>query len=62
MLKQEPFAAVLSCADSRVPVEIAVDQSIGHVFVGADAGNVVTPEIMRALDMVWQCWGSRRSW
>ena len=31
--KQEPFAAVLSCADSRVPVELAFDQSIGHIFV-----------------------------
>src|SRR5437588_8126954 len=28
--KQEPFAAVLSCADSRVPVEIIFDQSIGE--------------------------------
>ena len=28
--KQEPFAAVLSCADSRVPVELIFDQSIGH--------------------------------
>src|ERR1700678_2638924 len=29
--KQEPFAAVLSCADSRVPVEILFDQSINHL-------------------------------
>jgi carbonic anhydrase len=33
VVKQEPFAAVLSCADSRVPVELAFDQSIGHIFV-----------------------------
>jgi carbonic anhydrase len=31
--KQEPFAAVLSCADSRVPVELVFDQSVGHIFV-----------------------------
>ena len=31
--KQEPFAAVLSCADSRVPVEIVFDQPIGHIFL-----------------------------
>jgi hypothetical protein len=31
--KQEPFAAVLSCADSRVPVEFVFDQSIGQLFV-----------------------------
>jgi carbonic anhydrase len=48
--KQEPFAAVLSCADSRVPVEILFDQSIGHVFVTRVAGNVVTPEIIGSLE------------
>jgi carbonic anhydrase len=48
--KQEPFAAVLSCADSRVPVEILFDQSIGHVFVARVAGNIVTPEIMASLE------------
>jgi len=50
VLKQEPFAAVLSCADSRVPVEILFDQSIGHVFVARVAGNIVTPEIMASLE------------
>ena len=48
--KQEPFAAVLSCADSRVPVEIAFDQTIGHVFVTRVAGNIVTPEIIGSLE------------
>ena len=48
--KQEPFAAVLSCADSRVPVEIIFDQSIGHIFVTRVAGNVVTPEIVGSLE------------
>jgi len=48
--KQEPFAAVLSCADSRVPVELVFDQSIGHVFVTRVAGNVATPEIMASLE------------
>lgn len=48
--KQEPFAAVLSCADSRVPVELVFDQSIGHVFVTRVAGNVVTPEIIGSLE------------
>ena len=50
VLKQEPFAAVLACADSRVPVEILFDQSIGHVFVTRVAGNCVTPEIMASLE------------
>jgi carbonic anhydrase len=48
--KQEPFAAVLSCADSRVPVELIFDQSIRHVFVTRIAGNVVTPEVIASLE------------
>jgi carbonic anhydrase len=48
--KQEPFAAVLSCADSRVPVELIFDQSIGHLFVTRVAGNMVTPEIIGSLE------------
>jgi carbonic anhydrase len=48
--KQEPFAAVLSCADSRVPVEIIFDQSIGHLFVNRVAGNLVTPELIASLE------------
>jgi carbonic anhydrase len=48
--KQEPFAAVLSCADSRVPVELIFDQSLGHIFVTRIAGNFVTPEIIASLE------------
>ena len=48
--RQQPFAAVLSCADSRVPVEIAFDQSIGHVFVCRVAGNIATPDVIASLE------------
>ena len=48
--KQEPFAAVLACADSRVPVELIFDQTIGHIFVARVAGNIVTPEIIASLE------------
>ena len=48
--KQEPFAAVLSCADSRVPVELIFDQSIGHVFVTRVAGNVASSELIASLE------------
>jgi carbonic anhydrase len=48
--KQEPFAAVLACADSRVPVELIFDQSIGHVFVTRVAGNMITSEIIGTLE------------
>ena len=47
---QEPFAAVLSCADSRVPVELIFDQSIGHLFVVRVAGNVATPDTIASLE------------
>jgi carbonic anhydrase len=48
--KQEPFAAVLACADSRVPIELLFDQTIGHIFVTRVAGNIVTPAIMASLE------------
>ena len=48
--KQEPFAAVLACADSRVPVELVFDQTIGQMFVTRVAGNMVTPEIIASLE------------
>jgi carbonic anhydrase len=48
--KQQPFAAVLSCADSRVPVELVFDQTIGHIFVCRIAGNVTTPEVIASLE------------
>jgi carbonic anhydrase len=48
--KQEPFAAVLSCADSRVPVELVFDQSIGHLFVTRVAGNVASSEVIASLE------------
>ena len=50
MEKPEPFAAVLSCADSRVPVEVVFDQTIGQLFVTRVAGNMVTTEIMASLE------------
>ncbi len=48
--KQEPFASVLACADSRMPVELVFDQTIGHIFVTRVAGNMVTPEIIASLE------------
>jgi carbonic anhydrase len=48
--KQTPFASVLSCADSRVPVELIFDQSIGHVFVNRIAGNIATTGIIASIE------------
>jgi carbonic anhydrase len=48
--RQTPFAAVLACADSRVPVELIFDQTIGEIFVTRVAGNLATPEIIGSLE------------
>ena len=39
---QEPFAIVVGCSDSRVPVEIVFDQGLGDLFVIRIAGNVIS--------------------
>ena len=48
--EQKPFAAILSCADSRVPVELVFDQTIGHLFVVRVAGNLATPPTIASLE------------
>lgn len=47
---QKPFAAILGCADSRVPSEIIFDQGLGDLFVVRVAGNVATPEEIGSLE------------
>jgi carbonic anhydrase len=47
---QAPFAAVLSCADSRVPVEIVFDRGVGDIFVVRDAGNIAADESIGSLE------------
>jgi carbonic anhydrase len=47
---QHPFAAVLSCSDSRVPPEIIFDRGLGDLFVVRVAGNVATDLTIESLD------------
>ncbi|ACK68172.1 carbonic anhydrase [Rippkaea orientalis PCC 8801] len=47
---QNPFAAILSCADSRVPSEIVFDQGFGDLFIVRNAGQVATPEEIGSLE------------
>jgi carbonic anhydrase len=47
---QKPFAAILGCADSRVPSEIIFDQGLGDLFVVRVAGNIATPEEIGSLE------------
>ncbi|WP_426061097.1 carbonic anhydrase [Hymenobacter sp. B1770] len=43
ILSQSPFAVVLGCSDSRVPIELVYDQGLGDMFVIRIAGNAVDP-------------------
>ena len=47
---QQPFATILSCADSRVPPEILFDEGIGDLFDVRVAGNVAIPEVIGSLE------------
>lgn len=47
---QFPFAAVLGCMDSRVPIEVVFDQGVGDVFGVRVAGNVVNEDELGSLE------------
>src|SRR5512139_387673 len=47
---QQPYAIILSCADSRVPPEIIFDQGLGDVFVIRVAGNVLDDVILGTIE------------
>jgi len=47
---QYPFAAVVSCMDSRAPGEIVLDQGIGDMFSLRSAGNVVDTDVLGGLE------------
>ena len=51
---QHPFAAVLSCSDSRVVPEIFFDQRMGDLFVIRNAGNLVDDMVVDALRPAFQ--------
>ncbi|HAH50933.1 MAG TPA: carbonic anhydrase [Balneola sp.] len=47
---QYPEAVILSCIDSRVPVEHVFDKGVGDVFVARVAGNTVNPDILGSIE------------
>jgi carbonic anhydrase len=57
--EQKPFAAILGCADSRVPPEIVFDQGLGDLFVVRVAGNVVDPDVTGSLEYAGRHLGVR---
>jgi carbonic anhydrase len=56
---QEPFAVILGCSDSRVPVEIVFDQGLGDLFVIRVAGNIVAPSLIGSVEFAAQRFGTR---
>ena len=56
---QEPFAVVLGCSDSRVPVEIIFDQGPGDLFVIRVAGNIVAPSQIGSVEFAAGRFGTR---
>ena len=56
---QYPFAAVLSCIDSRVPAEIVFDQGIGDIFSARVAGNIINEDILGSLEYSCKVAGSK---
>jgi carbonic anhydrase len=56
---QQPFAAIISCLDSRVPPEIVFDQGIGDVFVGRIAGNYVDTDLLGSLEFATAVVGAK---
>lgn len=47
---QQPFAAILSCSDSRLPLEIMFDCGFGDLFAIRTAGNTFTPAALGAVE------------
>jgi len=56
---QSPFAVVLGCSDSRVPVEIIFDQGLGDIFVIRVAGNIVAPSHIGSVEFAAERFGTR---
>lgn len=56
---QFPFAAVLSCIDSRVPVELIFDQGIGDIFSARVAGNIVNEDMLGSIEYACKVAGSK---
>jgi carbonic anhydrase len=56
---QSPFAVVIGCSDSRVPVEMVFDQGLGDLFVIRVAGNVVARSQIGSVEFAAEKFGTR---
>lgn len=59
VVDQRPFAVILGCSDSRVPVEMIFDQGFGDLFVIRVAGNVVAPSQIGSVEFAAGQFGTR---
>ena len=56
---QYPFAVVLSCLDSRQPIEIVLDQGVGDIFSARVAGNVLNDDILGSMEFACKVSGAK---
>jgi carbonic anhydrase len=56
---QFPYAVVLSCIDSRVPVELVFDQGVGDIFSARVAGNIINEDILGSIEYACGVAGSK---
>jgi carbonic anhydrase len=59
LASQAPFAVVLGCSDSRVPVEMIFDHGLGDLFVIRVAGNVCAPSQVGSVEFAAERYGTR---
>jgi len=57
--KQHPFAAILTCSDSRVPVELLFDQALGDIFTVRLAGGIASDKAIGSLEFSCKYAGSK---
>ncbi len=55
--EQRPFAAVLGCSDSRVPIEIIFNQTLGDLFVIRIAGNILSDHVIGSVEYAIETFG-----
>jgi carbonic anhydrase len=56
---QYPFAVMLSCLDSRQPIEIILDQGIGDIFSARVAGNVLNDDVLGSMEFACKVSGAK---
>ncbi|HEX4460097.1 MAG TPA: carbonic anhydrase [Polyangia bacterium] len=56
---QQPFACIVGCSDSRVPVETVLDQGVGDLFVIRVAGHVINPSQIGSVEFAVSQFGTR---